>query len=137
MFAGEHLRIRPLILGLAQLVLPQRPLPPHLTRDPPKFLQRQLPAGGSNGKPSESAPPSASAPAPRLSASWRAEDPPLLTQHAYPTQVSAAGRSSGIGVGSMLRQRGWAIPARDAGGAWAMLWAWSTCPECRDRRWTG
>jgi hypothetical protein len=19
----------------------------------------------------------------------------------------------------------------------AMLWAWSTCPECRDRRWTG
>ena len=22
-------------------------------------------------------------------------------------------------------------------GASAMLWAWSTCPECRDRRWTG
>jgi hypothetical protein len=31
----------------------------------------------------------------------------------------------------------WTIPARDAGGASAMLWAWSTCPECRDRRWTG
>jgi YD repeat-containing protein len=31
----------------------------------------------------------------------------------------------------------WAIPARDAGGASGMLWAWSTCPECRDRRWTG
>ncbi|MCK9901521.1 hypothetical protein CC117_22500 [Parafrankia colletiae] len=26
---------------------------------------------------------------------------------------------------------------RDAGGASAMLCAWSTCPECRDRRWTG
>ncbi|GAA0966983.1 hypothetical protein GCM10009555_010060 [Acrocarpospora macrocephala] len=35
------------------------------------------------------------------------------------------------------RQRGWTIPARDAGGASAILWAWSTCPECRDRRWTG
>jgi len=35
------------------------------------------------------------------------------------------------------RQRGWTIPARDAGGASAMLWAWSTCPECRDGRWTG
>jgi hypothetical protein len=23
------------------------------------------------------------------------------------------------------------------GGASAMLWAWSTCPGCRDRRWTG
>jgi hypothetical protein len=34
-------------------------------------------------------------------------------------------------------QRGWTIPARDAGGASEMLWAWSTCPECRDRRWTG
>jgi hypothetical protein len=32
---------------------------------------------------------------------------------------------------------GWTIPARDAGGASAMLCAWSTCPECRDRRWTG
>jgi hypothetical protein len=35
------------------------------------------------------------------------------------------------------RQRGRTTPARDAGGASAMLWAWSTCPECRDRRWTG
>jgi hypothetical protein len=35
------------------------------------------------------------------------------------------------------RQRGWTIPALDAGGASAMLWAWSTCPECRERRWTG
>jgi hypothetical protein len=33
--------------------------------------------------------------------------------------------------------RGWTIPARDAGGASAILCAWSTCPECRDRRWTG
>ena len=32
----------------------------------------------------------------------RAENPPSLTQHAYPTQMSAAGRSSGIGAGSML-----------------------------------
>jgi hypothetical protein len=32
---------------------------------------------------------------------------------------------------------GKSIPARDAGGASVMLWAWSTCPECRDRRWTG
>jgi hypothetical protein len=29
-----------------------------------------------------------------------------------------------------------ATPAHDPGGASAMLWAWSTCPECRDRRWT-
>jgi hypothetical protein len=33
--------------------------------------------------------------------------------------------------------RSWTIPARDAGRVSAMLWAWSTCPECRDRRWTG
>jgi len=33
---------------------------------------------------------------------WRAENPPSLTQRAYPTQMSAAGRSSGIGAGSML-----------------------------------
>jgi hypothetical protein len=32
----------------------------------------------------------------------RAENPPSLRQHAYPTQMSAAGRSSGIGAGSML-----------------------------------
>ena len=47
-----------------------------------------------------------------------------------PKRVQGAGRRR-------LGQRGWTIPARDAGGASAMLWAWSTCPECRDRRWTG
>jgi hypothetical protein len=29
------------------------------------------------------------------------------------------------------------IPGRDAGGASAIVCAWSTCPECRERRWTG
>jgi hypothetical protein len=28
-------------------------------------------------------------------------------------------------------------PARDDGGVSAMLGVWSTCPECRGRRWTG
>ena len=35
------------------------------------------------------------------------------------------------------RHRGWTIPARDAGGAAALLCAWGTGPEGRDRRWTG
>ncbi len=62
---------------------------------------------------------------------------PSLTQRAQRAQMSAAGLWSGIGARSMLRQRGWTISARDGGGASAMLWAWSTCPECRDRRSTG
>ncbi len=48
-----------------------------------------------------------------------------------PRRRSTRGRSSGS-----LLPRG-TIPARDAGGASAMLWVWSTSPECRDRRWTG
>ena len=35
-----------------------------------------------------------------------------------------------------LRRRDRTTSVRDAAGS-AMLGAWSTCPECRDRRWTG
>jgi hypothetical protein len=59
------------------------------------------------------------------------------TQAAYPRQMSAAGARPGSAPARCWRQRGWSIPARDAVGASAMLWAWSRCPECRDRRWTG
>jgi hypothetical protein len=49
----------------------------------------------------------------------------------------AAGRPSGGGAGSMLAGRGRTIPARDSGrGIGDIVWEWSTCPECRDRRWT-
>ena len=47
------------------------------------------------------------------------------------------GARQGSAPARCWRQRGRTIPARDAGGASAILWAWSTCPECRDRRWTG
>ena len=52
-------------------------------------------------------------------------------------QGSAAGRSSGIGAGSMLAAARPENPGAMPGGLSAMMWAWSMCPECRVRRWTG
>ena len=57
-----------------------------------------------------------------------------------PCRATLEGRESSISHAARVSHanvRGWTIPARDAGGASAILWAWSTCPECRDRRWTG
>src|SRR5215211_7339297 len=48
------------------------------------------------------------------------------------------GARQGSAPARCWRQRGRTIPARDAGrGVGDTVWAWSTCPECRDRRWTG
>ena len=45
--------------------------------------------------------------------------------------MSAAGARQGSAPARCWRQRGRTIPARDAGGASATLWAWSTCPGVR------
>ena len=49
-------------------------------------------------------------------------------------------QESGRQPGTLARarvDRPFTIQECRRGGASAMLWAWSTCPECRDRRWTG
>ena len=53
-----------------------------------------------------------------------------------PTWFMCVGFAGLVGLGVMLvlaRRRG----LESGTVASAMLWAWSTCPECRDRRWTG
>ena len=87
--------------------------------------------------PLSDAPSAARMPSEMLTSSPSLTPPAPMRRTSSPIRASSNSSSSTSDSGDGESQRNATRSSCDQAGRRRYWWAWSTCPECRDRRWTG